>query len=118
MSTCLFNRYCPFRSSSALEEDSVPRIPYTSLTPKEFYDRFVVTRRPCILTAIPAELVSQPGLRDFLPLFTKWTDDDYLIKAAGWTMVDVEYRDPADPEDRFGNTYVVLAESCASAQRP
>jgi hypothetical protein len=95
-------RYCPFRCAICSPGTSIVRIPYTSITPENFYEQFVIKRTPCILTTDKNSLETHPGLKEFKNVLCQWTRNSYLRKASGFLTVDVEYAKEGDERQKFG----------------
>lgn len=95
---------CYFRFyPTCLNDFTIPRIPYSSLTPKQFFDNFVKQRRPCVLTVSEEELLSaavsgEPqGVAEFAPVLQQWQHNQHLRSSAGHVQVSVEYSETNDP---------------------
>lgn len=84
-----FFRFCHFGLSSFEKyPEAIPRIKYSSLTPREFFDQFIAVRRPCILTL--DNQAQEPILQS---LVKNWSSNQYLKERAGENLIDVEIRD-------------------------
>ena len=88
----LRNEYSGWTPSPIGAPHAVERVPFNSLSTRDFFARYVATRRPVILTG---GLQNTPWAR----AAGDWTDT-FLASAAGDEMVRVEVRD-ADG-DRYG----------------
>ncbi|EGZ24385.1 hypothetical protein PHYSODRAFT_539491 [Phytophthora sojae] len=76
----------------------IERIPVSSVTPEQFFAKFVCTRTPVVLTGFLQD-------EDFIAP-SKWsTSDDRLIELAGDTKLTVERR--GDVKEKFGKGIAV-----------
>jgi hypothetical protein len=86
---CVVNEYSGWQvpappAGSAVNESCIPRVSVTDQTPEEFFERYVVTRKPVILTNHLADSDWHGSDR--------WTDVAYLREHAGDQLVEVEKR--------------------------
>jgi hypothetical protein len=80
------------------KDTTIDRVPYASLTPKDFFDRYVAPCKPCVLVGHPSEASGWHASR-------RWSNK-HLCTVAGDAVVQVEER--AGLEDRFGQLREVM----------
>ncbi|GMF20949.1 unnamed protein product [Phytophthora fragariaefolia] len=84
----------------SLPEDNsaIERIPISSVTPEQFFAKYICTRTPVVLTGFLQD--------EYFTAPTKWsTSDDRLVELAGDTKLTVERR--GDVNEKFGKGIAV-----------